>query len=536
MWNAATPDALTVPPGNARIDFPIVLLSFALFLSFFTTAWVAEDAYITFRVVDNALNGHGLVWNPGERVQVYTHPLWFFLLLAGSSLYDNPYVACLVISALCVVATFWLALKTLRPCGVLSFLVLFLLFFSRAFVDYMTSGLENPLVYLFVALFLWVYLEREKHRHCLFFLTLIAAAMYLSRPDSIVLIFPALLHVFLADEKPWPRKIALLLLGGLPALAWVLFSLVYYGAPVPNTALAKVMTGISTAEYLAQAVQYTLHTLQTDTVTVVLLLAGCLVGFWQSSWRLKALSLGIFLWFAYLAAVGADYMAGRFFSIPVLFAVLTLARALRDRPFGKPGVVLLVALALALPQARFTLFSPVAYNSREISPFGVADERGYYYPGTGLRPALKRSGEVTAQHFWVSLGGALKDAMIPGGGVYVACQIGMLPYTAGADFHWVDALALSDAFLARLPARSGNRVGHYERALPPGYLESVLTKQNRVADPALARLYDDVALATTGDIFRWERLAAIFRLNTGFHRNAAANFDREAVGLPGLPV
>jgi arabinofuranosyltransferase len=183
----------TAVSGNPQGYFPVALLSFAVFLAFFMTAWVAEDAYITFRVVDNALNGHGLVWNPGERMQVYTHPLWFFLLLAGSAVYNDPYVVCLILSALCVAVTFWLALKLLRPCGALSFLVLFSLLFSKAFVDYMSSGLENPLAYLLVALFLWVFFKRKDHRHSLFFLTLIAATMYLNRPDSIVLVFPALL-------------------------------------------------------------------------------------------------------------------------------------------------------------------------------------------------------------------------------------------------------------------------------------------------------------------------------------------------------
>ena len=34
------------------------------------TAWVGDDAYISFRPLDNLLNGHGLRWNVAERVQV----------------------------------------------------------------------------------------------------------------------------------------------------------------------------------------------------------------------------------------------------------------------------------------------------------------------------------------------------------------------------------------------------------------------------------------------------------------------------------
>ena len=40
------------------------------------TAWLCDDAYISFRVVENAVSGHGLRWNVADRVQVFTHPLW----------------------------------------------------------------------------------------------------------------------------------------------------------------------------------------------------------------------------------------------------------------------------------------------------------------------------------------------------------------------------------------------------------------------------------------------------------------------------
>src|SRR5258708_38848078 len=45
-------------------------------------AWLSDDSYITFRTVDNFVNGYGPVWNVGERVQSYTHPLWMLLLSA----------------------------------------------------------------------------------------------------------------------------------------------------------------------------------------------------------------------------------------------------------------------------------------------------------------------------------------------------------------------------------------------------------------------------------------------------------------------
>ena len=48
--------------------------------------------------MDNALHGDGLRWNPAERVQTYTHPLWMLLLLAATAITGNPYLSSLGLS------------------------------------------------------------------------------------------------------------------------------------------------------------------------------------------------------------------------------------------------------------------------------------------------------------------------------------------------------------------------------------------------------------------------------------------------------
>lgn len=45
-----------------------------------------DDAFISFRYAQNLLAGHGLVYNPGERVEGYTNFLWTLLLAAGGAL------------------------------------------------------------------------------------------------------------------------------------------------------------------------------------------------------------------------------------------------------------------------------------------------------------------------------------------------------------------------------------------------------------------------------------------------------------------
>jgi hypothetical protein len=64
-------------PGPASWS-AVLPLSFLLLYAVVVVwkAWVCDDAYITFKTVDNFVEGYGLRWNVLERVQVHTHPLW----------------------------------------------------------------------------------------------------------------------------------------------------------------------------------------------------------------------------------------------------------------------------------------------------------------------------------------------------------------------------------------------------------------------------------------------------------------------------
>ena len=60
-----------------------VIFGFVLFtIVLVRTAWVSDDADITFRTVDNFVHGFGLTWNVTERVESFSNPLWLFLTSA----------------------------------------------------------------------------------------------------------------------------------------------------------------------------------------------------------------------------------------------------------------------------------------------------------------------------------------------------------------------------------------------------------------------------------------------------------------------
>src|SRR5687768_1854279 len=138
----------TTHTSRRRIHFAVIGALAALFLLVLVrTAWVCDDAFITFRTVDNLLNGYGLRWNVSERVQSFTHPLWMLLYVVPYAATGEPYVTGIWLSIAVSLLAFTAALSIARDLWI-AIVGAVLLMSSRAFVDYSTSGLENPLTHL----------------------------------------------------------------------------------------------------------------------------------------------------------------------------------------------------------------------------------------------------------------------------------------------------------------------------------------------------------------------------------------------------
>src|ERR1700689_3856022 len=109
------------------------------------TAWMSDDAEITLRCVMNFLNGYGPTFNADERVQAFTHPLWFLLISAFTPIFRNIFAATFTLSIVLSLGTWWLLLSQTATnfwSGMLAGTALLL---SKAYVDFSTSGLESPL-------------------------------------------------------------------------------------------------------------------------------------------------------------------------------------------------------------------------------------------------------------------------------------------------------------------------------------------------------------------------------------------------------
>lgn len=148
----------TAPSGHvasrdARARFGAALAGAVYFLFLAGGhAWLCDDAYITFRTIENFVAGRGLTWNPGERVQVFTHPAWMFLLSGLRYVTGEIYWTSLGAGLGLSLAAFVLLIARFARTWPAALLATGVLTASKAFVDYSTSGLENPLTHLLLVL------------------------------------------------------------------------------------------------------------------------------------------------------------------------------------------------------------------------------------------------------------------------------------------------------------------------------------------------------------------------------------------------
>ena len=501
--------------GTALLLFAIVALR---------TAWVCDDAYITFRTIDNFVHGYGLTWNIIERVQTYTHPLWLFLNLlfyeiTREAFFTSIYLSLIV--SLTAVAVLIFGISESWRTSVFAFLVLVL---SKAFMDFSTSGLENPLTHLLTVIFIYLYASRPRTLRTLGLLSLTATLGVLTRPDTALLYAPAVI-VYFWSLRSW-RSLLIILIGAIPLFVWEAFSVFYYGSFVPNTAYAKLSTGIPEVELWKQGGYYFLNSITTDPLTLVAIIAGIILPFVFRRRRLMPLAIGIIFYLIYILSIGGDFMSGRYFSVPLILAVAVIL--LMRLPWRLPvwSAATAAVLLLGLIPSTCPIYTTANYgltagqyeklragpgSNRE--SHNIMDERAFYFPWSSWLNA--EPGEAMPDHDWANQGRALRHEPPQ---LVTKSTVGYFGYFAGPYIHVLDNMALCDPLLSRLPASSRDSswiIGHFTRDIPKGYIETIRTGKNQIADTSLAQFYDRLSYVTQAPLWNGKRIAEAVELACG---------------------
>ena len=485
------------------------------------TAWLSDDAFITLRTLDNLRHGFGLSYNPGERVMGFTHPLWALLVFVPMALGASAYAAAMGVSLTCALLAAVVVARAAAT-GFLSAAALWFLSLSSAYVDYSTSGLENPLTHLLLALF-FMRGMRSKPGDSPLGTFLLAGLVVLNRMDCGLLVLPALLREVLERRsgarlpvslRPLRRWLGPAALGFSPLAAWLVFAVVYYGFPFPNTAYAKLNLHIPAAAMARQGGWYFLDSLRHDPVTLFLIAAAIVLALRRRSPSSVPAALGMMLYLLYVERIGGDFMSGRFFSAPFLVSVVFLAGEGLAHVSPRASIALVAftsVLGLAFVPGLF-----VKEKRERWGKNGIANERLWYGVVTRLTLNL-REPTYRQQTFFKQGDRAGRNRQR----VAVEGSIGMFGFAAGPGVHVIDTNALTDPLLSRIPFSAGwhFRIGHFHRTVPAGYERTIRDGQNELVDPCLHDYYDLLSPVIHGPIFTAARFRAIASLNSGRYQH-----------------
>ncbi|NOZ01153.1 MAG: hypothetical protein GXP54_04610 [Deltaproteobacteria bacterium] len=445
--------------GFERLSW--VVMAMLVLLAWFNR-FIQDDAFISFRYALNLVNGNGLVFNPGERVEGYTNFLW--TLAMGIPMYfkSDPVLFSLLLGILLYLLTLFLTLRVstimFKSKGVALVAVL-LLGTNYTFSSYATGGLETQFQTCMFMAVLYVLWSAQNAGHwskrAMLAFSLLLSVATLARPDSmlfVAMVLPVGLYYAIkgVETKSLKAINALIMLVPFTIVigAWLFWKWSYYGDILPNTFYAKVE---STTSAWRGAYYVYIFLFSYWLIPFPLLLAAT-VRRWlfRPEPRICLLVALVGVWLAYVVMVGGDFMEFRFL-VPILPPMAILGTWLIFVPIQQREVRIALVAIILLGSLHHALTFGKSTNLNGIETFE------------------QLSGHVeNPQANWRDVGRVLGESFRHDPGVLIATTAaGAIPYESGLTT--VDMLGLNDKWVARHGKAKGSRPGH-QRIAPLDYL------------------------------------------------------------------
>ena len=495
---------------------------------FSSAAWfLCDDAFISFRYVRNLLDGHGLVFNPGEHVEGYSNFLWVLELAAIWALSGvaperaAPWLSVAFTAGTIVAMMWWTArLPSLSHRRLVGWMALGLVCASATFAVWTSGGgLETRQFTFFVVLAVACLSLYRDSRRGLLAASLCLAAAALTRPEGpllAALCFGWFVIQRMADtgrpNPDWRRLIYLAAPFVVLVGAHFLWRHAYYGEWLPNTYYAKHVRPWyeSGFRYLWAAA------LETGLYLLIPLAAVAMRNRWRASrdgiWALALLLVGVHM--AYMMRIGGDHFEYRpldfywpLLAVPAAAGIAHLGARIAERRWARrlPSRPALSAQACAI-----VLFVPALF-------YASAIQGALLFEGAAIRERIKNlhieldggnaawllaapampmlvavsndlRRQASRQHVaspfaehrefantqlrkWKPYE-RMEDGLIPDDALTARGAIGIRFYYL-PDLKVVDVHGLTDATVARNPVERPNRqrIMAHDRHPPPGYLK-----------------------------------------------------------------
>lgn len=375
------------------------ILLATIIIQFLLWPHFADDAYISLRYAARLLNGHGLTFNNGEYVEGFSNPLWLLITAGASWLTGLNLIVTAKLLGYASLGLTCLALFSIaRTLGAPLVFVLAtgILAATPGVQVYAGLGMEVPFM---MALISWgiAFSLAATTQHPSMALAAAAcfALLAITRPEGPL--YTALWGMTLAAiwlrERPERETFKLLSLMAVvavtPFMAYLAFRLQYYGAWLPNTAIAKQPDMWGNSSFVMEWAPYlfALAVLLAVTIRCHAILSGTLLRLYAFSGAMAGAAL-IFSLYA-----GADWMAFGRFLLPVWPVVLTATLAsfamwLQANPRSAAittALVLLYAgfgLLMATPYISNVGFAPMLMRGTDQAAAGQWIEQNFSTPMT----------------------------------------------------------------------------------------------------------------------------------------------------------
>ncbi len=366
-------------PRFTRWALPLLIVGLGVVFAHLKTA-MYDDAYYSFRCAHNLIAGNGLVYNVGERLEVYTNFLWTIWLALWMRLtgLNAPFVsivftlACFLANLLVVYRLGWSLSATNKNLHYWP-LAAMLLAVQNSFASFATTGLETMagsllvnvgLLFLLTAAtarrvfwagFFFILATLNRLDHSLFYVAGAFALLWMHRSA-----LTALLRGRWTDARVQGLdRLLAYALALVPLLVYLGWKLAYYGSLLPNTFFAKS----AYIPYAYQGFRYLAAFYLGSHLWVALLLM--LVWFFRPTddERVRTMKTFTFvafvLWHAYILYVGGDYLYGRFMVVFMPLALLA-AENMTFTGIGRKQAMRLAAALLAATACGVQLITPGA--------------------------------------------------------------------------------------------------------------------------------------------------------------------------------
>lgn len=308
-----------------------------------------EDAFISFRYAQNLVEGHGLVYNPGERVEGYTNFLWTMMIAAamqrGIDPIDFARYAGMLCSLILVLVVYLVSHRHDTVCNVTGGLIAAAIVAANPSIGFEgVQGMETIFFSLLVTAGVLLGVQGRsvdadfsyKHEWRIIWSTLILFLAALTRPEGLgvfcLVTIAALLWAFKHNHATCLRWecLVLVMFVTLYAPYWT-WRYNYYGWLFPNTFYAKTGGGLW---HVVRGIKYELQFLVYNPVIGFLTFWGisCLFANWRRQRRhrkllstksdvapLGLISGGVIIgYLIYVIIIGGDFKPSFRFIIPVL--------------------------------------------------------------------------------------------------------------------------------------------------------------------------------------------------------------------------